>query len=88
MKEQKQQDQDDFNAVGKHASNKYYINQDKKDSEKMALRGGARRVAEDLRQKDLDKYKLKQEQMKLAADKRRLELAEADESKQKTREEK
>ena len=28
----KKKDQDHFNEVGRHASNKYYVNQDKKDN--------------------------------------------------------
>ena len=32
QRELRQKDKDDFNAVGKYASNKYYVNQDKKDN--------------------------------------------------------
>ena len=41
-KDEKKQDQEHFNSIGKNASNKYYINQDKKDQANMMLKGGSR----------------------------------------------
>ena len=73
MQDLKKQDMEYFNAVGKYASNKYYINQDNRDNQKAALKNGSRAVAEDLRQKDENRYKLKQEQMRAAAEARKEE---------------
>ena len=72
-----------FNEFGKHASNKYYVNQDRKDNEKALMKGGSRKQAEDLRSKQEEDYKKKIELMRQAADKRKMELAEYDESEQK-----
>ena len=81
--ELRQRDKDDFNAVGKYASNKYYVNQDKKDTAIMDRKGGARLLAEDLRQKEQHKYQTKMEERKAAAEKRMQELVKLDESKKK-----
>jgi hypothetical protein len=74
MKDLKKKDQEYFNDIGKDASNKYYVNQDKKDQQKIMLKGGSREVAENLRMKQDEKWKSRHEQMKEAADKRREEL--------------
>lgn len=60
--------------MGKYASNKYYVNQDKKDNAIMERKGGARVLAEDLKQKEQHKYMSKLEQRKAAAEKRMQEL--------------
>lgn len=72
-----------FNEFGKNASNVYYVNQDRKDNAKAMLKGGSRHVAEDLRSKQEEGYRKRQEQMRLAADKRKQEMAEYDEGEQK-----
>lgn len=69
-------EQEHFNQIGKFASNKYYINQDKKDKEQQLLKGGSRQVAEDLRAKDEKAHNMKKELMVQAAAKRKEEMAE------------
>ena len=77
--ELRQRDKDDFNLVGKYASNKYYVNQDKKDNAIMERKGGSRVLAEDLRQKEQHKYLNRLEERKSAAEKRVQDLVKLDE---------
>lgn len=43
----------EFNNKGLNASNVYYINQDKKDNARAALKGSGKDMAEDLRRKHM-----------------------------------
>ena len=70
-KEEKLQELDYFNNVGKNASNKYYVNQDKKDQQKADARGGSRTVAEYLRAKNLDIHKQKYQARREAEEQRK-----------------
>jgi hypothetical protein len=78
---------DYFNTVGKNASNKYYVNQDKKDKQKADARGGSRKVAEDLRAKNVDTHKQKYQAMREAAEKRKQEMEEYEEAERKKKQE-
>jgi hypothetical protein len=39
--------------VGAHSSDKYYLNQDRQEAAKAALKGGAKDMAEVIRQKNI-----------------------------------
>ena len=63
-----------FNNVGKNASDKYYLNQDKKDAAMAKLKSTSKQVAEDLRQQQVEAQKERALKMQADADKRQCQL--------------
>ena len=58
--------------MGIRSSDVYYINQDKKNAQMAALKGGAQVMAQDLRSQYNAKMAAKQEAMKKAAEERQM----------------
>ena len=74
LAKQKEDERAEFNRIGLKASDIYYVNEDRKAAANAALKGGAREVAEKLRQDHMHQLDEKQKLMRQEAVARREQL--------------